>query len=186
MAFARAVYFSADYSYYSSSRYKNYARKMKLVCPNWKFYDEFKNISFITVGPCLLYFRNSLDLRRYRFKGVICFGTLRLSLGRGVWVFLTWDKKSDKTILSSFLTNFSNFLSFSAAFFPLSYKLCNKSRLWERFASNFMLWVHKRTWAELHSSSSNREILISVGAILDRHKRTDLYSHFDHLFSRVM
>ena len=31
--------------------------------------------------------RKLLALRRHRFKGVICFGTLQLSLGRGEWNF---------------------------------------------------------------------------------------------------
>ena len=105
-----------SYSYYSKSLRKNYRRKVYLVSFESSCLHELENVTFITVGLWLLYFQNLLEPRRYRIKGVICFGTFRLSLGRGVWNLSYLKYTSEMTTFSSFSTNSSKFLSFLVKF----------------------------------------------------------------------
>ena len=70
--------------------------------------------------------RKLLVPRRHRFKGVICFGTLQLSLGRGEWNFtLPWKIVAK----SQFFIVFDQIFDFSLIFSSLF--------LWHAFFCNF-------------------------------------------------
>ena len=102
-----------SYSNYSRSLNKNRLRKLYLVSFDSYSLCEFKNVTLIAIKPCWLYFENLLAFRRHRFKGVICFGTLRLRLGRGEWNFLLPRKKVGN---GQFFIVFDQIFDFSLTF----------------------------------------------------------------------
>ena len=134
-----------SYSNYSSFLNKNCRRKLYLVSLDSYSLCEFENGTLIAVRPCSLYFENLLALRRHRFKGVICFGTLQLSLGRGEWNFDLPKKQQKWTIFSSFWAKFSHFLYFTWFFSDFdwnSVQFLTDFKFVSNFSPNFKLWVY--------------------------------------------